>query len=106
MGGVAKGAEVGIVRGYDDGAAAGREEAVKLLYRPDDVRDVLDDMDCSKFAKRIIAERKRETTETGLVARRLPYGCFSTGRSAWVGAADVPPTIVGLHRPPYSNALY
>jgi hypothetical protein len=36
----------------------------------------------------------------------LLFGSASDAVGAGTDGADVPPTFVGLHRPPYANALY
>lgn len=61
--GVAKRAEVGIVRGHDESAPSRFQDAVELLHHPDDVGDMLDDVNRPDLAKRIVAERKRKLVE-------------------------------------------
>ncbi len=63
MGGIAKGTEVGVMRGDDDRAAAGREHAVDLFDRADDVQDVFNDVNRAHFTEGVVGERPREAID-------------------------------------------
>ncbi len=63
MGGVAERAEVGVVRGYDKDPAGRRDDAMKLLHGPDNVRHMLNYMHGAERGKRVVAERVRKTVE-------------------------------------------
>ncbi len=74
MGGIAKGAVIGVMGCCNDGAASGSEQAVELLHRADDVRDVLNDMRRPDFAERTVGERKGEMVEVG----------YDVGAGVWI----------------------
>src|ERR1700730_11954305 len=63
MGGIAEGAEIGVVRRDDEDPAAGNENAVELLHRGDHVRDVLDHVDGAERVKGTVAERIGKAVE-------------------------------------------
>src|SRR5579862_997021 len=63
VGGIAKGAEVGVVRCDQEEAAAGSAQAMKLFHGADDVGDVLDDVDRAECVEGVVAERVRKTVE-------------------------------------------
>lgn len=65
MGGIAEGAEVSIVRGDDDGAAAGREHAMKLFDRADHIADMLNNVDGANLAEGAVGEWPGEAVEIG-----------------------------------------
>lgn len=52
MGGVAPGAEVGIVRRFEDDLAAGLQNAVEFFHGGDDVADVFNDVDEAGLVER------------------------------------------------------
>jgi hypothetical protein len=56
MRGIAKGAEIGVMRSGDEDGAAWFGDAVKFFHGRDDVRDVFDDVFGTKLVERIIAE--------------------------------------------------
>ena len=51
VGGIAKGAEIGIVRCHDNHFAAGSQQPVEFFHCAENVRDMFYDMDCPDFAK-------------------------------------------------------
>ncbi len=63
VGGVAKRAEICVMRRNDDGAATRGEQPVEFFHGAYHVGDVLDDMRYAQLAKRVIAERIREMVE-------------------------------------------
>ena len=69
VGRIAKRAEIRVMGGDDKDAAPGLEEPVEFLDGPDDVRDVLDQMDCADFTKRAVPEGEREMVEIGKYVR-------------------------------------
>ena len=60
MGGIAKRAEIRIVRRDNHDAPAGGKQPVELFHRADDIRDMLEHVNRPYFAKRVVAKRKRE----------------------------------------------
>lgn len=60
VGGIAKGAEIGVVRGNDNDSAAGYEQAMELFYRADHVGYVFDDVGGADLAEGVVAEWKWE----------------------------------------------
>jgi len=88
MGGVAKGAEVGVVGGDDDGAAVGAEEAMEFFDGADDVGDMLDDVDGADFAKGGVAEGPGEAVEVGdNVGAGMRIAVEADGAGVFVDAA-------------------
>src|SRR5689334_12060268 len=65
MSGVAEGAEIGVVRRFDANRAAGADQAMKLLHRPDHVIDVFDDVDGGEAVEGAVGERVGEAIEIG-----------------------------------------
>jgi hypothetical protein len=63
--GIAKRAEIGVVRRYDDGASAGCKQPVKFFDGAYHVRDMLDHVDGADFAERAVTERKGEMIQAG-----------------------------------------
>src|SRR5277367_6259083 len=63
MGGVAEGAEIGVMRGHDKDFPAGTHQAVKLFHAADNIRNVLDDVDCLKGVEGAVAERVGEAVK-------------------------------------------
>ena len=74
MGGVAEGAEVGVVRRYQEDAPGWADDAMEFLHGANDIGHVLDDMDGAQGVEGVIAERIRKTVE---VAEDI-------GAAAWV----------------------
>jgi len=91
MGGIAEGAEIGVVRRDDDHLAAGSDQAMKLLHAADDVRDVLDHVHGLQRVERRIAERVRDVVEVAQYVGAAGGIAIDTDR-AWTlvdPAADV-----------------
>ncbi len=65
MGGVAEGAEIGVVRGLEAHGAAGAHQAVELLHGADHVVHVLDDVDGGEAVEGAVGEGVGETVEVG-----------------------------------------
>ena len=63
VGGIAVRTEVRVMRGHDDGAAAGHEQTVKFFDGSDDVSDMFDDMDGADLAEGAIGQRPGEVIE-------------------------------------------
>src|SRR5208337_5087180 len=61
--GIAKRAEVGIMRSRQVHSSAGHNHAMKLFHRADHVRYVLDHMNRAQLAKRTVAKRVRKPVE-------------------------------------------
>jgi hypothetical protein len=53
------------MRSYDEHAAAGLEQPMELLDRPNHIRYVFDQMDRTNFAKGTVPEREREVVKIG-----------------------------------------
>jgi len=63
VGGIAKGAEIGVVGRNDDDAAARCKQAMKLLHRADHVGYVFDDVGGADLAEGAVAEWEWETIQ-------------------------------------------
>ena len=63
MGGIAEGAEVGVMRRDDEHFAAGAQQAVEFLHGPDHVGDVLDHMNGLQLIEGRVAEGIGKTVE-------------------------------------------
>ncbi len=65
MGGVAEGAEVGVVRCKDVNTAARDQQPVEFLHGTDYIRDMLDDVGGAHFPERIVTKREWEVVQVG-----------------------------------------
>ncbi len=65
MSGIAKRAEVGVMRGDDQNAAAWGGQPVEFFHGADHVGNMLDDVDGANFAKSAVAKGKGEAIEIG-----------------------------------------
>ena len=97
---IAERAEVRVVGGNDDDAAAGTNQAVKLLHRAKHVIDVLDDVNRTERVERTVGERVGKTVQLAEdvgAAPRVPVDADGT-RLLVDAAADVEyahgPTVV------------
>ena len=63
--GIAKGAEISVMRRNDDDPAARREQAVELFHRVYHIRYVFDDMGGANLAEAAVAKREWEMIQVG-----------------------------------------
>ena len=63
--GIAKRAEIGVMRGHDDDAAARCQQAMELFDGADHVGDVFDQVYGADPGERVIAKRERKVIEVG-----------------------------------------
>ena len=91
VGGVAERAEIGVMRGHDDGAAAGCEQAVELFHGADHVRDVFDQVYGANLNEGAVAKREWKVIEVGDdVGARVEIAIYSDRAGIFVyAAADV-----------------
>ena len=65
VGGIAKGAEISVVGGNDNGAAAVSQQPVELFHGAYYVNYVFDHVDGAYLAEGAVSEREREVIEVG-----------------------------------------
>ncbi len=63
MGGVAERTEVGVVRCGDENPPIRGQQAMEFLHRPDDIRNMLDDVYRPHLSEGAVAKWKREVVE-------------------------------------------
>src|SRR5690348_6075088 len=63
MGGIAEGAEVGVVRGFDADGAARADQAMEFLHGADDIVHMLDDVNGGEAVEGAVGERIGEAIE-------------------------------------------
>ena len=63
VGGIAEGAEIGVVRSFDAHRAARPHKAVELLHGGDDIRHVFDHVDGQQAVEAIVSKRVRKAVQ-------------------------------------------